>query len=307
MLKVRNMAFTAERLATHPAFIGVLGHLARGLRSVHDETPRLARALASHQRWLLSQAAFALHLEYDPADPGSGLTTVRLKEMITGIGGASRNTVLNYLDEMVSYRFARYIDVPGRRYRRLEITDVTYAGMMRWFVANLMALDALDGGSRAATMVAHPHLLRVAQPAAARACLDNPQWRDPSPRIATFLWTESGGLVMDELIARTEPETERDGRIEIGRIDARRMAEQFMMSRTHLQRLFKRAEHLGCLGWTGSPRAAVMWFSSDFLREYAGWQAVKFAAVDQAFAKALATLPVAPEEPRQDDAVLRAG
>lgn len=301
------MAFTAESLAAHPAFIGVLGHLARGLRSVHDETPRLARALASHQRWLLSQAAFALHFEHDPDDPGSGLTTVRLKEMITGIGGASRNTVLNYLDEMVSYRFARYVDVPGRRYRRLEITETTYAGMMRWFVANLMALDGLDGGCRAATMTAHPHLLRLAQPVAARACLDDPLWCDPPPRIAVFLWTESGGLVVDELVARTDPEKERDGRIEIGRIDARRMAEQLMMSRTHLQRLFKRAELLGCLGWTGPPRASAMWFASDFLREYAGWQAVKFAAVDQAFAKALATLPADSALSPQSDDVLRTG
>lgn len=300
------MAFTSERLAAHPAFTSVLGHLARGLRSVHEETPRLARALASHQRWLLSQAAFALHLEYDPADPSSGLTTVRLKEMITGIGGASRNTVLNYLDEMVSYRFARYVDVPGRRYRRLEITEITYAGMMRWFVANLAALDFLDGGSRVATMAAHPRLLRLAQPLAARTCLDNPVWCDPQPRIAAFLWTESGGLVMDELIARSDPRKERDGRVEIGRIDARQMAEHFLMSRTHLQRLFKKAESLGCLGWTGSPRASAMWFSSDFLQEYAGWQAIKFAAIDQAFEKALESLPAESEDRSQDDGVLQA-
>lgn len=285
------MAFTAEALAGHPGFTGVLAHLARSLRTVHDETPRLARALTSHQRWLLSQAAFALYLERDPADPESGLTTVRLKELITGIGGASRNTVLNYLDEMVTYRFARYLDVPGRRYRRLEITEIAHAAMARWFVANLMALDALDGGERAAIMMREPQLLRTAQPLAARACLSDTAWREPTRRIAVFLWTESGGLVLDELVARLDPTAEREGRIDIGRIDIRRMAETFMLSRTHLQRVLKKAAQMGCIGWSDPSRAASTWVSTDFLREYAAWQAIKFAAIDQAFETVLRAVP----------------
>lgn len=285
------MAFTAEALTGHPGFVGVLAHLARNLRAVHDETPRLARALTSHQRWLLSQAAFALYLEHDPADPESGLTTVRLKELVTGIGGASRNTVLNYLDEMVTYRFARYVDVPGRRYRRLEIAEITHAAMTRWFVANLMALDVLDGGERAVMMTREPQLLRAAQPSAARACLFDPEWAEPPGRIAVFLWTESGGLVLDELIARLDPGAGRDGRIDIGRIDVRRMAETFMLSRTHLQRVLKKAAEMGCIGWNGPSRTASAWFSTAFLQEYAAWQAIKFAAIDQAFEAAVQDMP----------------
>ncbi len=285
------MAFTAEALSGHPGFVAALACLARNLRAVHDETPRLARALTSQQRWLLSQAAFALYLEGDPDDPESGLTTVRLKELITGIGGASRNTVLNYLDEMVTYRFAQYADVPGRRYRRLEVTDMAHAAMMRWFLANLMALDMLDGGGRAAAMQREPQLLRAAQPLAARACLSDPAWREPPGRIAVFLWTESGGLVLDELIARLDPAAAREGRIDIGRIDIRRMAETFMLSRTHLQRVLKKAAEMGCIGWNEPSRAASAWFSTDFLREYAAWQAIKFAAIDQAFEAALRDMP----------------
>ncbi len=279
------MTFSVDTLAKHPGFVAALAFLARQLQGQFDVNQRLTRFLASHQRWLLSQAGFALHLEYDPLEPSSGLTTTRLKEMVISVNAASRNTVLNYLDQLLSYRFIRLAGDPGRRPRRFEATEASTAAMFGWLSANLAALDLLDMGERAATMQAHPDLFKLIQPRIARQCFENAAWRDPPARVAMFLWTEAGGLVMDELITRIDPATLNDPLIDIGRIDARAMAAHFMMSRTHLQRLLRKAVDGRCLVWNDDKKT-TMSISRDYLDEYAGWQAEKFAIVDEAFALA---------------------
>ena len=72
-------------------------------------------------------------------------------------------------------------------------------------------------------------------------------------------------------------------RYDAGRIETRNLAGDFMMSRTHLQRLFAKAVQTGCLGWYDEPKKTQLWISGAFLREYCGWQAIKFAYIDQAF------------------------
>lgn len=280
------MAFSVDQLKDNPAFWEALRVYSVELQSEFDGSPRLARLLSSHQRWLLSQCAFALNLEHDPEVPGSGLTASRLRDMITAYNAASRNTVLNFLDQLLSYRFVRIAGDPGRRPRRFEATDVSYNGMVRWMVANLNLLDRLDGGDRAATIMAEPGLFRLIQPVAARRSFEHEQWREPPPRVAMFLWTEAGGLVMDELVRRidsVDPEAER---YDIGRIDARAMAEHFMMSRTHLQRLLRRAIEAGGLQWQDDAKKTHLWFTADLMREYSAWQAIKFSILDEAFEQA---------------------
>ncbi|OJU02721.1 MAG: hypothetical protein BGN83_15795 [Rhizobium sp. 63-7] len=278
------MAFTSDDLKRNPDFIRALIHLAVNLGDFHRENPRLCRTLVSHQRWLMGQAAYMLFLEADPAQPGSGLTSARLKDFVLRTGCASRNTVLAFVEEMLSYRFLRYYpEDEGRRSRRLEPADVARAGMFHWLLANLAALDQLDGGSRAQTMAADRDLADPTHRCAVRTCLENKAWCEPPRRVAMFLWTEAGGLVMDELVSRIDMSRQIDGRMNIGRVDARVLAEKFMMSRTHLQRLLKKAASDGCIGWYDARRGGDMWFSSDFLTEYSAWQAIKFAAIDQAF------------------------
>lgn len=297
------MAFSAEQLASSPLFVEALRAFAIHLRGRYDEHPRLSRLLASHQRWLLSQAAFALHLEYDPAEPNSGLTTTRLRDIVTTVNAASRNTVLNFLDQLVGYRFVKIVGDPARRPRRYEATDVTTNAMFGWLLANLATLDRMDGGVRAQTLEAKPELFRLIQPQVARRSFDDIRWREPPPRVAMFLWTEAGGLVMDELVRRVQPSKVQDGRFDIGKIDARAMAEQFMMSRTHLQRLLRKAIDEGCLQWQSEAKKGGLWLSADFLAEYCNWQAVKFAIVDQVFEEAGSKLPAEGSVPQRSAAV----
>lgn len=277
------MSFSIEQLARHPKFVPSLRFLSEALRNRYDSGPRIARMLASHQRWLLTQTAYALHLEYDSAVPGSGLTVVALRDVITHHRIASRNTVLSFIEELLTYRFLELAPGPVRRPRRYVPTEVSYTAMFGWYLANLAAIDLLDGGSRAAALVASPMLMDLAQPRMARNCLATDVWRDPPECVGLFLWTEAGGLVVDHIMSKLDLAGEGGDRIDIGRFDARALATHFMISRTHLQRLLRKSAERGDIGWHDEARKTRMWVSRDFLDQYCGWQAIKLAAVDEAF------------------------
>ncbi len=281
------MAFTAEQLAQHPSFVVSIRFLAGQMRGMFDAGPRLARLLASHQRWLLTQTAYALHLEYDPRDVTSGFTAVRLTGKITAHKIASRNTVLAFIEELFTYRFITH--TPGderRRPRHFEPAEVSHQAMFGWLHSNLGALDLIDDGNRAAFLQENPTLFRQIQPRVAYNCLEDINWREPPEQVALFLWTEAGGMVIDHFMSRLDLEGTDPARLAIGKVETRALAGDFMMSRTHLQRLLAKGAQRGCLGWYDEPKKSQLWLSRDFLKEYVGWQAIKFAYVDEAFESA---------------------
>ncbi len=283
---------TADEILSKPKLRAGLRTISERMMERFLANPRLGRALGSHQRWLLSQAAFALHLEYQPGVRDSGLTVGRLRDLITANSAASRNTVLNFLEEMRHYRFVRDIPAPegsrGRR-RLIEVSEIAEQAMTDWIRANLAALDTLDDGDRLEALEADPSLFRDTQPVSARACLEDPAWLEPPADVGLFQWTDGGGLVMDELILRigdTPPNEE--GRICVGAINVRKLADHFLMSHTHLQRLFRKAAEAGIVGWSGARRKADLWISDEFLGNYQRWQSVKFSHIDRAFRQAQA-------------------
>jgi len=278
------LSFSIEQLARHPRFVVALRFLSEALRNRYDSGPRVARMLASHQRWLLSQSAYALHLEYDSTIPGSGLTVVALRNLITHYRVASRNTVLSFVEELLTYRFLELAPGPARRPRRYVPTETTYSAMFGWYLANLAALDLIDDGGRAAALASAPMLMDRAQPRMARNCLATDIWREPPESVGLFLWTESGGLVVDYIMSKLDLTGEVGDRIDIGRVDARALAAHFMISRTHLQRLLRKSADRGDIGWHDEAKKTRMWISRNFLDEYCGWQAIKLMAVDEAFA-----------------------
>ncbi|NTE85828.1 hypothetical protein [Agrobacterium rubi] len=273
------MNYTHAELTAHPHLLGAIRGLARNLRAAYNDNPRIARLLSAHQKWLLTQAGMALNLETAPR----GFTVAQLRELVTDNGIASRNTVQNYLDQLEIYRYIEKVGPTTVRPRRYRATAISQQNMLMWYVANLAALDGMDGGTRAATMMAQPELMALAQPRAARNCLLDKEWVDPPARVGLFLWTEAGALVMDEFISRIEDADRQCDRIDIGFADARAMASEFMMSRTHLQRLLNKAAEQGTMGWHDDSLRSGMWFSRDFLDEYCSWQAIKFVYVNDAF------------------------
>lgn len=53
--------------------------------------------------------------------------------------------------------------------------------------------------------------MRLIQPRIARHCLEDAAWREPPEQVALFLWTEAGGLVVDNFIARMDMESSEPG------------------------------------------------------------------------------------------------
>jgi hypothetical protein len=276
--------YTPDELVQHPAFIHGLSDLARTLRAVFAEGPRLAKMLAAHQRWLLSQGGMALHLE----NGEEGLTIASLRGLITPHGIASRNTVQNFLEQLEIYRFIEVIGKNGRYYpRRYRATEASESAMFRWYASNLMVIDGLDGGMRVQQLISQPDLFRLSHPTAIRNCIESREWREPPESVALFLWTEGGGLVVDDFIARLKMADITQDRINVGYVNIPELASEFMMSRTHFQRMMRKAMDARLIGWTDETPRAGLWLSRKFLEDYAAWQAVKMAHVNNAFVEAV--------------------
>lgn len=284
---------SVQALMANPTFLPMLQQGAQHLIELYDRFPRVARLVAAQQKWLLTHAAFALHLERDPANPLSGITAARLLEIIVEFGAASRNTATAFLAEMQAYKFIR--DVPGctnRRSRPLEPTEVSHEAMTLWFRGQMRSLDLLDGGGRVDMLESHPQIFNRAQPRAAKQLIAERAWREPPQSIATFVWTESGGLILDDLMTRIVNLAPENGLHWVEQLRFAELSKHYSISRTHVRRLFARVEELGLIGWEDRTKSARLWVKPSVVEDYARWQAVKFSALDAAYQYAVGSLPL---------------
>jgi hypothetical protein len=295
---------SVKALTANPTFLPTLQQGAQHLIALYDRFPRVARLVAAQQKWLLTHAAFALHLERDPANPLSGITAARLLEIIVEYGAASRNTATAFLAEMQAYKFIR--DVPGctnRRSRPLEPTEVSHEAMTLWFQGQMRSLDLLDGGGRVEMLHNHPQIFNLAQPRAAKRLIADRAWREPPQSIATFVWTESGGLILDDLMTRVVNLAPENGLHWVEQLRFAELSKHYAISRTHVRRLFSRVEALGLIGWEDRSMSARLWVKPSLIADYARWQAVKFSALDEAYQHSVKTLGL----PRDIPAFLPSG
>lgn len=280
-LSSRPLAHT--EIAQHPQFPRAEELVARRLIGLQEKAPRLVRLKSSHRKWLITHSLFALDSQRDPADPLSGLTASRLIDVVVDISAASRNTASAFLQELLAYKFLREIpDVPDRRIRLFQLTDISVNAMKIWFDAHMEALDILDGGNRAAVCAARPELFRRAHMRAAAALVEDETWRDPRPSIAPFLWSDAGGMVLHDIITRL-PTARSDGdRLLLGPLALSDLAERYSVSVSNVKRMFSSVEKEALAGWTQPRRRGSFWISQGMLGDYFHWQAAKFAALDEA-------------------------
>jgi hypothetical protein len=66
---------------------------------------------------------------------------------------------------------------------------------------------------------------------------------------------------------------------------------RYAISRTHARRLFDRAQLLEACGWDLSRDSGDFWLGAGLIRDYRHWQAVKFAAIEEAFEWACRHVP----------------
>ncbi|EHS53113.1 hypothetical protein PDO_4428 [Rhizobium sp. PDO1-076] len=284
---------TRASIAAHALFPAIEKQIARHLITIHNETPRLSRLKASHRKWLMTHAMFALSLSRRDDDPMSGLTATRFIEIVMRLAAASRNTATAYLAELLAYKFLREVpDVPDRRVRVFETTEVANAAMKRWFNGHMACLDRLDGGNREATTIADPRIFKLGQPIAAGILVADPLWRDPPDTIGHFLWSDLGGMVLHDLIARLGEFDRAAPRTPVGPVTLAELSEIYMISATNLKRMFKKAESEDLLGWDLPRRRGNLWLSQRFIEDYFTWQSAKFAALDVAYRESLQQLTI---------------
>ncbi|OHV84069.1 hypothetical protein LCM4579_16125 [Ensifer sp. LCM 4579] len=274
---------TADALLQNPRFLGVLQTSARALIAVNDLFPRIARLVSSHRKWMLTHAAYALHLERDPNDPETGITAARLQKFIHQTGGASRNTAAAFLAELVTYKLLQPVaGGRSRRTRPLEPAGASENAMRLWFKSQMSALDLLDGGSRAIEAEADASIFERAQPLAVKRLLSDPNWTEPPEGVAVFAWAESGGVILDDLMGRPATLTPPSDKVWI-EVNLPSLADHYLVSNTHVRRLFARAEAAGLIGKAQDGRRGRFWLSARLIEEYAYWQAIKLEALASAF------------------------
>lgn len=279
-----SVAKKAIDIKNHPLFPGIDRRVAAHLIAIHDVTPRLSRLKASHHKWLMTQALYALTLERDPEVPLSGLTVSRFVDIVTQIGAVSHNTAKAFLKELLAYRFLK--EIPNDHDRRVRVLDTTEASekaMKGWFLGHMACLDEMDGGQRHAHCLADERIFRKAQPRAARCLMENPLWRDPPESVSPFLRAEMGGMILHEIISRIADFTPVDGRVIVGPTSFAELAQRYFVSTSSLKRMFKKAESDGLLGWSVDANQRTFWVSPDFLDDYFLSESQKFAALDEAY------------------------
>lgn len=266
-----------------------LRDVALRLVEMHDVAPRIVRYTANLQKWLLTQAILTLHFEHKTDATRPGLTAAKLVDFFVANNVASRNTAVAHLAEMRSYRLLLDAEsVVDKRLRPLTVAETAEDLIRQWFHGHLKSLDRLDGGARHHRSVADPSLMYFAQPRMTRRLFEEPAWCSPPESVATFVWTESGSNILHDLIARLPKGELASGQIPIGAMRISEITGRYLISKSHAQRVFARARDLGLVGWQKPGNRGDLWVSFDLVSDYRRWQAVKFAALDEAFEWAVA-------------------
>lgn len=177
-----------------------------------------------------------------------------------------------------------------------ETTESATQAMVSWFDGHMACLDEMDGGSRHALSTADRRIFWMAQPRAARALLKDVHWRVLPDSIASFIRSESGGMVMHEIVSRMSPANVEGDRVYAGEISVALLAGKYAISVTNVKRMFAPVEASGDAGWEKPRRKGRLWFSRRFMNDYFQWQATKFAALDEAAHWARETLGALPED-----------
>lgn len=280
-----GLSSEVDLFAANPALFPVLQQGARHMIELYDHFPRIARLVAAQQKWLLTQAAYALHLQRDPTDPLSGITAARFLDVIAQANLASRNTATAFLAELRAYKLVRDVTgSPSKRSRPMEPTETSHEAMTLWFRGQMRSLDLIDKGDRVARLQANADIFFHAQPLAAKWLIAEQAWREPPVSISCFVWTEYGGLILDDFISRIANVEPVDGRHWVEDLRFSELSSHYSLSRTHVRRLFARAEAQGSLGWqdrNGSRNR--IWATASFVEDYKRWQSIKFCALERAY------------------------
>ncbi|MGM4914358.1 hypothetical protein [Rhizobium sp. 768_B6_N1_8] len=292
---------TVEAILENRFYALALKDAALKLIAMHDAAPRIVRYTADMKRWLLTQSILAFHFQRVTSPSHPGLTAAKLNALIAESKVASKNTAFAHLAEMRNYGLLVDTHESGdRRVRQLRISETAETLIREWFNEHLKSLDMLDRGTRFARSSADRRLLWYAQPRMSESLFHDPNWTSPPQTVDAFVRTASGSNILHDLMSRLPPERELEPRISIGPLRIGEFFKRYAISRTHARRLFDRAHLLETCGWNLSSNSGDFWLGAELIRDYRHWQAVKFAAIDEAFEWAYCHLSEPSNEQQQD-------
>lgn len=283
---------TVEAIVENHLFAFALRDAALKLIAIHDAAPRIVRYTADMKRWLLTQSIVAFHFQRVTSPSHPGLTAAKLNALIAESKVASKNTAFAHLAEMRNYGLlVDTHDNGDRRVRQLRISETAETLIREWFNEHLKSLDMLDQGTRFSRSSADRRLLWYAQPRMSQSLFHDPDWTSPPQTVDAFVRTASGSNILHDLMSRLPPEMELEPRMPVGPLRIGEFFKRYAISRTHARRLFDRAQLLESCGWDLSSEGGDFWLGAALIRDYRHWQAVKFAAIDEAFEWACRHVP----------------
>jgi hypothetical protein len=275
---------SAAGLVAAPLFWQVLTKLTQDLLTVHSTIPAEVHYLADTRRWMMIQMALALHFDHrrDPRNPA--LSPKPLLAALAGSGIVSRNTVQAFLRELARVQFVEASAPDAIRQRVTKVSAKSEKLMMVYLGIHLRALDTIDGGNRAAFLQQNPALIMGLQPRFAQLICGSAAWYDPPQAIGCFTNSASGSSILHDLVLATQSLTaDAEGRIWIGTISTKALAQRYRVSTAHIARMLSRASDLGAIGWSHPSRRGDCWLSAQLATDYLLWQAEKLSALSYAY------------------------
>lgn len=266
------------------SFAAALRDAALELLAIHRTAPRVVRYVADLQKWLLSQAALAMHFErkLNPSCPP--VTVSNLAKFLVENRVASHNTAVSLLKEMAHYKLFEPVESRDRRTNAMQAAAHTEQLIRQWLDGHLRSLDSMDGGDRYHRSRADPTILFRAQPRITRRLFHHPGWYNPPESIALFVKSESGSNILHDLMSRVPATADVGERMWIGAVSARLAADDYLISVSHAGRLLATAQSKGLLGWETARKSGDCWISVRLVLDYRRWQAVKFSVISEVLA-----------------------
>ncbi len=275
---------SAAGLVAAPLFWQTLTKLTQDLLTVHSTIPAEVHYLADTRRWMMIQMALALHFDHrrDPRNPA--LSPKSLLAALAGSGIVSRNTVQAFLRELARVQFIEAAAPHAIRQRVTKVSGKSEKLMMVYLGIHLRALDTLDGGDRATVLQQNPALLMQLQPRFAQRICGLAAWYDPPQSIRCFTNSASGSSILHDLVLATQSlNADAEGRIWIGPISTKSLAQRYRVSTAHIARMLGRASDLGAIGWSQPSRRGDCWLSARLAMDYLLWQAEKLSTLSHAY------------------------
>jgi AraC-like DNA-binding protein len=248
LMEPAEMAVEMSSLAAHPAMPTALRALATNVLELYRRRPILNLVMNDRGRMAVSHIALHLHYSADPADPGSGLTTNRFKQVCAeaGLGSPGRAVAILALMRFAGLLVPAAASQRGQR-RRLVPTEAFLALQRDRLRQGFTALAHLrPEGARGLALLGSDDFLARFMRALGEELQSSSRPILLAPRMAFFFERNAGAMILLSLLLSGSP-TDTMPPSRAVAVSLADLARRFSVSRTHVTRLFVDAETEGLL------------------------------------------------------------